>query len=106
MVVGPNISSGDLEKDHRGRRRFLSEANTELLRHYGAGRNTEKIDYKEMQVVSKTVAAIAWTLGNQEWRPQLKSNLPDQLVKDMNTAKDQGWGKITPVLSPLPGMPF
>jgi len=26
----------------------------------------EKIDYKEMQVVSKTVAAIAWTLGNQE----------------------------------------
>ena len=66
----------------------------------------EKIDFREMQVVSKTVAAIAWTLGNQEGRPQLKTNLPDQLVKDMKSAKEQGWGKITPVLSPLPGMPY
>ena len=67
---------------------------------------TEKIDYKEMQVVSKTVAAIAWVLGNDEGRPKLKSNLPDQLTKDMKAAKDQGWGKITPVLPPLAGMPY
>ena len=66
----------------------------------------EKIDFKEMQVVSRTVAAIAWTLGNQEGRPQLKTTLPDQLVKDMKGAKDQGWGKLTPVLPPLPGMPY
>jgi hypothetical protein len=52
------------------------------------------------------VAAIAWELGTQTGRPQLKANLPDQLVKDMKTAKDQGWGKITPVLSPLPGEPY
>jgi len=66
----------------------------------------EKIDFKEMQIVSKTVAAIAWGLGTQEGRPQLKTTLPDQLVKDMKSAKDQGWGKITPVLPPLPGMPY
>jgi Zn-dependent M28 family amino/carboxypeptidase len=67
---------------------------------------TEKTDYKEMQVVAKTVAAIAWGLANQDGRPQLKPNLPDQLLKDMKSAKDQGWGKITPVLAPLPGMPY
>lgn len=65
----------------------------------------EKIDFKEMQIVSKTVAAVAWKLANDSGRPQLKSNLPDQLVKDMKTAKDQGWGKTTPVMAPLPGMP-
>jgi hypothetical protein len=59
-----------------------------------------------LQVVSKTVAAMAWTLGNQEGRPQLKANLPDQLVKGMQSAREQGWGQITPVLPPLPGMPF
>ena len=66
----------------------------------------EKIDYKEIQLVSKTVAAVAWTLGNQAGRPQLNAKLPDQLVKDMKTAKDQGWGKITPVPPPLPHEPF
>lgn len=65
----------------------------------------EKIDYKELLMVSKTVAAVAWVLGNQADRPQLKPNLPDQLIKDMKTVKDQGWGKITPVLPPLPGEP-
>jgi hypothetical protein len=66
----------------------------------------EKIDYKEIQVVSKTVAAVAWVLGNQAGRPKLKANLPDQLVKDMKSAQVQGWGKITPVLPPLPGEPY
>jgi hypothetical protein len=65
----------------------------------------DKIDYKEMQIVSKTVAAVAWSLANASGRPQLKTNLPEQLVKDMKSAKDQGWGKTTPVLAPLPGMP-
>jgi len=66
----------------------------------------EKIDFHEMQIVSKTIAAVAWTLGNQQGRPQIKGNLPDQLTKDMKGAKDQGWGKVTPVLPPLPGMPY
>jgi hypothetical protein len=26
-------------------------------------------------------------------------------MKDMKQAKDQGWGKITPVIAPLPGEP-
>ena len=60
----------------------------------------------EIQQVSKTVAAAGWELANQSGRPKLKTNLPDQLVKDMQTAKDQGWGKITPVLAPLPGEPY
>jgi Zn-dependent M28 family amino/carboxypeptidase len=66
----------------------------------------DKIDYKEMQVVSKTMGAVAWVLANQPGRPQLNTKLPEQLVKDMKTAKDQKWGTITPVLSPLPGMPY
>ncbi len=66
----------------------------------------EKIDYKEMQVVSKTISAVGWVLATQPGRPQLKADLPEQLVKDMKAAKDQGWGKITPVLAPLPGEPY
>jgi len=65
----------------------------------------DKIDYKEILVVSKTVSAVAWVLSNQAGRPQLKANLPEQLVKDMKTVKDQGWGKLTPVLPPVPGEP-
>ncbi len=66
----------------------------------------EKIDYHEIQVVSKTVFAVGWVLANQAGRPQLKANLPDALIQDMKTAKDQGWGKLTPVMPPLPGMPY
>jgi hypothetical protein len=66
----------------------------------------DKIDYKEMEIVSKTVAALAWQLGTQDSRPELNSKLPDQLVTDMKAAKDQGWGKVAPVLPPLPHEPF
>jgi hypothetical protein len=66
----------------------------------------EKIDYKEIQQVSKTVSALCWVLANQAGRPQLKANLPAQLVKGMKEAKEQGWGKVTPVLPPLPGEPY
>ncbi len=66
----------------------------------------EKIDFKEMQIVTRTVAAVGWELANQNGRPQLKSTLPELLMKDMKTAKDQGWGKLTPVLPPLPGEPY
>ncbi|MDE3198689.1 MAG: M28 family peptidase [Acidobacteriota bacterium] len=66
----------------------------------------DKIDYSEMQEISRTVAAVAWQLGTQDQRPEIKATLPDQLIKDMKTAKDQGWGKTTPVLAPLPGMPY
>jgi Peptidase family M28 len=65
----------------------------------------DKIDYKEMQIISKTIAAVAWTLSTQDARPEIKSTLPEQLMKDMKSAKDQGWGKVTPVTSPLPGQP-
>jgi Zn-dependent M28 family amino/carboxypeptidase len=65
----------------------------------------DKIDYKQMQMVTKTVAAVGWTLANQAERPKLKTTLPEQLVKDMKSAKDQGWGATTPVLAPLPGSP-
>jgi Zn-dependent M28 family amino/carboxypeptidase len=66
----------------------------------------DKLDYKEMLTVSKTVSAIGWVLANQEGRPKLNSVLPEQLTKDMKTAKDQGWGTVTPVLAPLAGEPF
>lgn len=66
----------------------------------------EKIDFHEIQQVSKTVAAVAWVLGSQPGRPHLNAKLPDQLVKDMKAAKEQGWGKITPVLPPPAGEPY
>jgi len=66
----------------------------------------DKIDYQEMQRISKTVGAIGWELGNRPARPKLNETLPDQLVKDMKTAQTQGWGKLTPVLPPLPGEPY
>jgi len=66
----------------------------------------DKIDYKQMQVVAKTLAAAGWELANQPGRPKLNEKLPDQLVRDMKTARDQGWGKITPVLTPLAGTPY
>jgi len=66
----------------------------------------EKIDYREIQIVSKTMAAVGWELANQPNRPKLNEKLPDQLITDMKTAKEQGWGKLTPVLPPLPGEPF
>ena len=66
----------------------------------------DKIDYKEMMIVTKTVSALGWVLANQEGRPALNKTLPEQLTKDMKQAKDQGWGKVTPVLAPLPGEPF
>ncbi len=66
----------------------------------------EKLDYKEMEAVSKTVAALGWALGNTSTPPKLKTNLPELLVNDMKNVQTQGWGRLTPVLPPLPGMPF
>jgi Zn-dependent M28 family amino/carboxypeptidase len=66
----------------------------------------EKLDYKEMQAVSKTVAALGWVLANTATPPKLNAKLPDQLIQDMKAAQAQGWGKLTAVLPPLPGMPF
>jgi len=66
----------------------------------------EKIDYKSMETIARNVAAAGWVLGNAATRPKLKEKLPEQLVNDMKTAKEAGWGKLTPVLPPLPGMPF
>ena len=45
-------------------------------------------------------------LANGPGRPALNKTLPEQLMKDMKQAKDQGWGKITPVMAPLRGEPF
>jgi len=66
----------------------------------------EKLDYQWMQTIAKNVAAVGWTLANSATRPKLNVKLPDQLTNDMKTAKDAGWGKLTPVRPPLPGMPF
>ena len=68
----------------------------------------DKIDYKLIESTSKTVAAVAWVIGNQPagGTPKLNTKLPDQLVNDMKAVIAAGWGKLTPVLPPLPGMPF
>jgi len=66
----------------------------------------DKLDYKWMQTITKNVAAVGWTLANSATRPKLNAKLPDQLLNDMKSAKDAGWGKLTPVRPPLPGMPF
>jgi Peptidase family M28 len=65
----------------------------------------DKIDYQILQQISKTVSAVGWQLANQDGRPKLNTTLPEQLTKDMKTAQTEGWGKMTPVLPPLPGEP-
>ncbi|MGA7785973.1 MAG: M28 family peptidase, partial [Candidatus Acidiferrales bacterium] len=153
LIVGPNISSDDLEKtietvnnsyeklkiNHfydvtapdathdnlgpgaQGQRIFYRSDHYNFARngipiafftiglHVDYHRPTdtpEKIDYEELQKISKTVAGVCWVLANQAGRPALNAKLPDQLITDMKAAQAQGWGKITPVLSPLPGMPY
>jgi len=66
----------------------------------------DKLDYHEMVVVTKTVSAVGWVLANEAGRPGINKVLPEQLMKDMKSAKDQGWGKTTPVLGPIEGEPF
>jgi len=68
----------------------------------------EKIDFNEIQQVAKTVAATGWVIGNEPEgaTPKLNASLPPVLVRDMAAVKAQGWGKITPILPPLPGEPF
>ncbi len=66
----------------------------------------EKIDFDHMLAITKTVGASGWVLANAKTRPALNAKLPERLVTDMKAAKDNGWGKLTPVLAPLPGMPF
>lgn len=153
MLVGPNISSDDLEKtvetinnnyqklvlNHfydvtapdathdnlgpgpQGQRIFYRSDHYNFARmgipiaffsdglHVDYHRPTdtpEKIDFHEIQQVSKTVAAVAWVLSTEPGRPKLNTKLPDQLIKDMKSAQADGWGKVTPVLPPLPGEPF
>jgi hypothetical protein len=66
----------------------------------------EKIDYKEIEIVSKTVSAVGWVLANQPGRPKVNATLPARLQADMETSKKNGWGQITPVMPPLKGEPF
>jgi hypothetical protein len=153
LVVGPNISSDDLEQtietvngnyqkmklNHfydvtapdathdnlgpqpRGQRIFYRSDHYNFAKngipiafftiglhvdYHRSSDTPDKIDYKELQMIAKTVAAVGWQLGNQDGRPKLNSKLPDQLITDMKNAKEQGWGKTTPVLAPLPGMPY
>ena len=59
--------------------------------------SAEKIDYDKLEAVTKTVYAVSWVLANSATGPKLNAKLPDQLVNDMKTVKDQGWGKLTPI---------
>jgi hypothetical protein len=49
----------------------------------------EKIDYKAIQQIAKTVGAVGWELATQPGRPKLNEKLPDELVKDMKTAQSR-----------------
>jgi hypothetical protein len=66
----------------------------------------EKIDFQQLQMVARTAAAAGWDLGVESRRPKLNAILPGDLKSAMESAQKQGWGKVTPVLAPLPGMPF
>jgi Zn-dependent M28 family amino/carboxypeptidase len=153
LIVGPNISSDDLEKtletvndgyqklvlNHfydvtapdkthdnlgpqpRGQRIFYRSDHYNFAKmgipiiffttglhpdYHRVTDTADKIDFKEMLVVSKTVSAVAWVLANQAGRPKVNATVPEQLMKDMKSAKDQGWGKVTPVMPPLPNEPY
>jgi Zn-dependent M28 family amino/carboxypeptidase len=153
MVVGPNISSDDMEKtletvndsyqklvlNHfydttapdkthdnlgpqpRGQRIFYRSDHYNFAKmgipvvfftdglhvdYHRVSDTPDKIDYVQMVKVTRTLSAIGWVLANQPGRPKLNEKLPEQLIKDMKLVKEQGWGKITPVMPPLPGEPF
>jgi Zn-dependent M28 family amino/carboxypeptidase len=57
----------------------------------------DRLDYLMMQKVARTVAAVGWVVANQAAPPKLNTNLPERLVDDMKTVKEQGWGKLTPL---------
>ena len=59
--------------------------------------SADKLDYQQMQAVSRTLAALSWVVGNAATPPKLNEKLPERLINDMKTAKEQGWGKLTPV---------
>ena len=61
----------------------------------------ERIDFRQMLAVTRTVAAVGWMLANTATPPRLNAQLPDQLGNDMKTVKAQGWGKLTPLLPPV-----
>jgi len=65
----------------------------------------EKIDFVEMQKVTKTVAATSWVLANSATKPKLNAKLPEQLINDMKAVQAQGWGKLTPITAP-PTTPY
>lgn len=60
----------------------------------------ERIDFTQMLAITKTIAALGWTEANAAAPPKLNEKLPARLVNDMKNAKEQGWGKLTPVLGP------
>jgi Zn-dependent M28 family amino/carboxypeptidase len=62
--------------------------------------SADKLDYQQMQAVSRTLAALAWVVGNRAAPPKLNDKLPERLMNDMKTVKEQGWGKLTPVPPP------
>lgn len=70
--------------------------------------SAEKIDYQQFETITRTVAALGWTVANTATPPKLnaKEKLPEALVTAMNQAKEQGWGKQTSVLPPIPGGKF
>ena len=74
--------------------------------YHRASDSPDKIDYKSMETITRNVAAAGWVLGNAATRPKLNAKLPDLLVNDMKAAQAAGWGKLTPVVPPLPGTPF
>jgi Zn-dependent M28 family amino/carboxypeptidase len=153
MVVGPNISSDEMEKtletvndayrkltlNHfydvtapdkthdnlgpqpRGQRIFYRSDHYNFAKmgipivfftdglhvdYHRVSDTPDKIDYVQMVKVTRTVSAMGWVIANQAGRPKLNEKLPEQLMKDMKLVKDQGWGVLTPVMSPLPGEPF
>jgi hypothetical protein len=59
--------------------------------------SAEKIDYDKVEAVTKTVYAISWVVATSATRPKINEKLPEQLVNDMKTVKEQGWGKLTPL---------
>ena len=85
-------------------RRSSQQASIRIIT--GPSDSPDKIDFKEMLIVSGTFPLSAGCWPIRLTSPELNAKLPDQLLKDMKSAKDQGWGKLTPVMPPLPNRRF
>lgn len=111
-TVAPTDTRDNLGPQPRGQRLFYRSDHYNFARmgipvaFYTTGLHTDyhrvsdhpdRIDYPSMLLIARNIAGVAWVVANQAARPKLNATLPPQLINDMKTAQEAGWGTLTPI---------